>query len=117
MSNAKLDRLCIDTIRFLAAEGVQKAKSGHPGMPIGMAPAAYTLWTKVMRHKVGFGDLVCSACPEQPQRCGDGEDRDLLQQSVAAHTDDVADGTHRRKHHRALSVRRKTCVDASLTWR
>jgi len=50
MSNPKLDRLCIDTIRFLAAEGVQKANSGHPGMPIGMAPTAYTLWTRIMRH-------------------------------------------------------------------
>ncbi|MGD0077026.1 MAG: transketolase [Sedimentisphaerales bacterium] len=43
----ELDELCIDTIRFLAADGVQKAKSGHPGMPMGLAPAAYTLW---MRH-------------------------------------------------------------------
>jgi transketolase len=42
-----LDELCIDTIRFLAADAVQKAKAGHPGMPIGMAPAAYVLW---MRH-------------------------------------------------------------------
>jgi len=50
MGEPKLDRLCIDTIRFLAAEGVEKAKSGHPGMPIGMAPAAYVLFTKIMRH-------------------------------------------------------------------
>lgn len=50
MSNPKLDRLCIDTIRFLAAEGVQKANSGHPGMPIGMAPTAYTLWSRIMCH-------------------------------------------------------------------
>ena len=42
-----LDELCIDTIRFLAADAVQKAKAGHPGMPMGMAPAAYVLW---MRH-------------------------------------------------------------------
>jgi len=45
-----LDELCIQTIRFLSAEAVQKAKSGHPGMPMGMAPAAYVLWTKYMRH-------------------------------------------------------------------
>jgi transketolase len=45
-----LDELCIQTIRFLSMEGVQKAKSGHPGMPMGMAPAAYILWTKYMRH-------------------------------------------------------------------
>jgi len=44
----ELDELCIATIRFLSMDGVQKAKSGHPGMPMGMAPAAYTLWTKYM---------------------------------------------------------------------
>jgi transketolase len=43
----ELDELCIDTIRFLAADAVQKAKAGHPGMPMGLAPAAYVLW---MRH-------------------------------------------------------------------
>jgi transketolase len=45
-----IDELCVQTIRFLAADGVQKAKSGHPGMPMGMAPAAYLLWTRIMRH-------------------------------------------------------------------
>ena len=47
---SELDELCIQTIRFLSAEAVQKAKSGHPGMPIGMAPAAYVLWTKYMKY-------------------------------------------------------------------
>ncbi len=47
---SELDQLCVDTIRFLAMEGVQKANSGHPGMPIGMAPAAYVLWTKHMKY-------------------------------------------------------------------
>ncbi|MDI9432546.1 MAG: transketolase [Planctomycetota bacterium] len=47
---SKLDELCVNTIRFLAADGVQKAKSGHPGMPIGMAPAAYVLWMRHMRY-------------------------------------------------------------------
>jgi transketolase len=50
LDKSKLDRLCIDTIRFLAAEGVQKAKSGHPGMPIGMAPTAYVLFKQIMKH-------------------------------------------------------------------
>ncbi len=45
-----LDQLCINTIRTLAMDGVQKANSGHPGMPMGMAPAAYVLWTRVMNH-------------------------------------------------------------------
>jgi transketolase len=47
---SELDELCIQTIRFLSMEAVQKAKSGHPGMPMGMASAAYVLWTKYMRH-------------------------------------------------------------------
>ena len=45
-----LDELCVQAIRFLSMEGVQKAKSGHPGMPMGMAAAAYTLWMKHLRH-------------------------------------------------------------------
>lgn len=47
--NAALDQLCANTIRFLAADGVEKANSGHPGMPMGMADVAYVLWTRVMR--------------------------------------------------------------------
>ena len=46
----ELDQLCINTIRFLAADGVEQAKSGHPGMPMGMADAAYILWTQFMNH-------------------------------------------------------------------
>jgi transketolase len=46
----ELDELCIQTIRFLAVDAVQEAKSGHPGMPMGMAPAAYILWTKYMNY-------------------------------------------------------------------
>lgn len=45
-----MDKRCIDTIRVLAADTVQKAKSGHPGAPMGMAPMAYALWQKEMRH-------------------------------------------------------------------
>src|SRR5450756_755736 len=44
-----LEERCIDTIRFLAVDGVQKAKSGHPGMPMGAAAAAYTLFTRHLR--------------------------------------------------------------------
>ncbi len=49
-SNNNLDQLCINTIRTLSLDGVQKANSGHPGLPLGMAPAAYVLWTKFLRH-------------------------------------------------------------------
>ncbi|MFL5681456.1 MAG: transketolase [Chloroflexota bacterium] len=45
-----LDQLAIDTIRTLAIDGVQKANSGHPGAPMGMAPMAYVLWTRYLRH-------------------------------------------------------------------
>lgn len=44
----EIDELSVQTIRFLSAEAVQQAKSGHPGMPLGIAPAAYTLWAKHM---------------------------------------------------------------------
>ncbi len=46
----RLDRLAIDTIRTLAIDGVQAANSGHPGAPMGMAPMAYILWTRFLRH-------------------------------------------------------------------
>jgi transketolase len=45
-----LDQLAVDTIRTLAIDGVQKANSGHPGAPMGMAPMAYTVWTRFLRH-------------------------------------------------------------------
>ncbi len=45
-----LDQLCINTIRTLAMDGVQKANSGHPGAPMGLAPAAYWIWEKFLRH-------------------------------------------------------------------
>ena len=45
-----LDELCINTIRMLSVDMVQKANSGHPGMPMGAAPMAYVLWTKFLRH-------------------------------------------------------------------
>ncbi|MBA2378968.1 MAG: transketolase [Blastocatellia bacterium] len=45
-----IDTLCINTIRTLSLDAVQKANSGHPGLPLGMAPAAYVLWTKILRH-------------------------------------------------------------------
>src|SRR5258705_5791236 len=45
-----LDELCINTIRFLSIDGVQKANSGHPGLPMGCAPAAYILWTRHLKY-------------------------------------------------------------------
>ena len=45
-----LDTQCINTIRFLAIDAIQKAKSGHPGLPLGAASMAYVLWTRFLRH-------------------------------------------------------------------
>jgi transketolase len=50
LSRLTLDQLCINSLRVLAMDAVQKANSGHPGMPMGMAPVAYLLFTRFMRH-------------------------------------------------------------------
>jgi transketolase len=50
MNRKDLDRLCVDTIRFLAVDTIQKADSGHPGLPLDAAPMAYVLWTRFLRH-------------------------------------------------------------------
>ena len=49
-SGTQLDELCINTIRTLSMDAVQKANSGHPGAPMALAPLAYVLYTRVMRH-------------------------------------------------------------------
>ncbi len=49
LSDSKLQELAINTIRFLSADAVQRANSGHPGMPMGAAAMAYTLWTRYLR--------------------------------------------------------------------
>ena len=52
MSTVKksIDELCVDTIRTLAIDAVQKAESGHPGLPLGAAPMAYVLWQRHLKH-------------------------------------------------------------------
>jgi transketolase len=55
-TSAQFDELCVNTIRTLAMDAVEKAKSGHPGTPMALAPLAYVLYTRVMRHS-----------PEQPE--------------------------------------------------
>ncbi|HKO28613.1 MAG TPA: transketolase, partial [Solirubrobacteraceae bacterium] len=45
-----LDQLCVNTIRTLSMDAVQKANSGHPGTPMALAPLAYVLYTRVMKH-------------------------------------------------------------------
>src|SRR5476649_922584 len=46
---AALEQQCVNAVRFLAVDAVQKANSGHPGLPLGAAPMAYTLWTRLMK--------------------------------------------------------------------
>ena len=50
LDKAALDQLCINTVRTLAMDAVQKANSGHPGTPMALAPLAYVLWTKHLRY-------------------------------------------------------------------
>ena len=50
MAQESLETLSINTIRMLSVDAVQKANSGHPGAPMGLAPAAYVLWTRFLKH-------------------------------------------------------------------
>ena len=50
MNQSDLEERCINTIRFLAVDMVQQANSGHPGAPLGMAPMAYVLWDRFLKH-------------------------------------------------------------------
>ena len=50
MTVTSIDELCINTIRFLAVDAVEKANSGHPGTPLGAAPMAYVLWDRFLKH-------------------------------------------------------------------
>lgn len=58
-SSAALDQLCINTIRTLSMDAVERAHSGHPGTPMALAPLCYVLWTKHLRHD-----------PSDPRWCG-----------------------------------------------
>lgn len=49
-SSSTLDRMCVNSIRTLAIDAIQKANSGHPGLPLGAAPMAYVLWTRFLKH-------------------------------------------------------------------
>src|SRR5579884_1182526 len=49
-TRADLEQVAVNTIRFLSVDAVQKANSGHPGLPLDAAPMAYVLWTRFLRH-------------------------------------------------------------------
>ncbi|MHC4895455.1 MAG: transketolase, partial [Planctomycetota bacterium] len=46
----QLDDLCINTLRTLSVDAIEKANSGHPGLPLGAAPMAYVLWDRFLKH-------------------------------------------------------------------
>jgi len=50
LNNKQLDALCINTLRFLAVDAVEKAASGHPGLPLGAAPIAYVIWDRFLKY-------------------------------------------------------------------
>jgi transketolase len=58
IASLSLDQLSIDTLRMLALDGVEKAKSGHPGAPLGCAPIAYALFHKIMKHNPAHSKWV-----------------------------------------------------------
>ena len=68
-----LDELCVNTIRTLSMDAVQKANSGHPGTPMALAPVAYLLYTRIMRHCAGAPGLAraatASCCRPGTRRC------------------------------------------------
>ncbi len=49
-ADSKLHELCVNSIRFLSVDAIEKANSGHPGLPMGAAPMAYVLWTRFLKH-------------------------------------------------------------------
>jgi transketolase len=57
-ATSTLDELCVDTIRTLSMDAVQKANSGHPGTPMALAPLAYVLYTRIMRHNPANPDWI-----------------------------------------------------------
>ncbi|UCF93770.1 MAG: transketolase [Desulfobacterales bacterium] len=50
VDQATIDNMCVNTLRTLAIDAIEAAKSGHPGAPMGLAPAAYVLWTRMLKH-------------------------------------------------------------------
>jgi transketolase N-terminal domain/subunit len=60
--HAQLDWLCINTVRGLSIEAVEKANSGHPGTPMGAAPTAYCLWQRFLRYDPHDPEWSLSPC-------------------------------------------------------
>ena len=58
----KIDTMSVNAIRVLSADAIQKAKSGHPGLPLGAAPMAYELWTRHPADTVPCCYTLCFIC-------------------------------------------------------
>ena len=73
MASTDIDRLSIDTIRTLSMDGVQAANSGHPGLPMAMAPVAYLLFARIMEHNPADPHrgptATASSCRPATARC------------------------------------------------
>src|ERR1700692_3063787 len=57
-TESQIETLAVDTIRTLSMDAVQKANSGHPGTPMALAPLAYVLYTRIMRHNPSNPDWI-----------------------------------------------------------
>jgi Transketolase, thiamine diphosphate binding domain len=68
--NDPMDQLCINTIRTLAMDAVQKANSGHPGTPMALAPVVYCLWQRFLRliPAIRFGPTATASCCRSAMR-------------------------------------------------
>lgn len=71
--NSPLGQQCVNTLRFLSVDMVQKANSGHPGLPLGAAAMAYALWTGHLKHNPpipsGLIATVSYCRPDTALRC------------------------------------------------
>ena len=118
MSDKDMEQLAVNTIRMLAADMVEQANSGHPGMPLGAAPMAYLLWTRFMHYnplrspmgqpgplRAQRGARLCSAlCHVAPDRLRSFPGRPQKLPPVGQQdprTPRVWRGPRRGSHHRA----------------
>ena len=117
-----LDELCINTLRFLAVDMVQKANSGHPGLPMGSASMAYALWDRSLKfnprdpllarpgplHSLGrtwMCALVCPASCHGLRLAAGGTQEVSPMGKPYAGPSGIRQDSWRRSHHRALGAR------------
>src|SRR5437899_1177341 len=128
MTEQNLDNRAINTIRFLSVDAVQKANSGHPGLPMGAAAMAYVLWTRFLKHdptdpqwpdrdrfvlSAGHGSMLLYSLRHLP-----GSDLSLadiqLFRAYGWHVERVEDGNDLGEVERALGAARQAADRPSL---